>query len=96
MSKEQKQVIILSVLIVGIIGVVVYFNFERLVPKATGGLGLGPPTPKLQIGSAQADNLFKRSEYLNLKEYGQVPVRPAGLGSENMFKVMETETNASE
>jgi len=94
MSKEQKQVLILSVLIVGIIGVVVYFNFERLVPKATGGLDLGSPTPKLQIGSAQADSLFGRSDYLNLKEFGQVPVRPTGLGSENMFKVMETETSS--
>ncbi|MFH1046923.1 MAG: hypothetical protein V1738_01350 [Patescibacteria group bacterium] len=90
MTKEQKQIIMLAILLCGIIGVLIYFNLDRFLPKVVGGSAILPATTRINISTAEADALFERQDYLELQEFGQVPVRPMGLGNNTPFR-SETE-----
>ncbi len=85
MEKEKQQILFLAMLIVGIIGVIVYFNYDQLKPRAILGSDIDLPKAELQIDIEGAKNLFKREDYKGLKEYGVVPVRPMGLGNDRPF-----------
>jgi hypothetical protein len=91
MNKEKLQVVALSVLLAGIVGVIIFFNFDRLKPHASGGSALiQPQIAKLQLGTADTKELFGRSDYRTLQEFGAVPVRVMGLGNEKPFSIAET------
>ncbi|MBU0624835.1 hypothetical protein KKF05_00665 [Patescibacteria group bacterium] len=84
MSREQKQVTILSILVLGIIFGLIYFNFDRLKPRIFSG-AVWPQGIKLPVETTKTKLLFERSEYKKLTEFGSVPVRPLGVGSANPF-----------
>lgn len=86
MTKEKRQTALLVALIIGILGLLVYFNIDRFKPHALGGAMFVPQTARLRITTSEAEELFNRNDYKEMKEHGLVPVRPMGLGNDNPFR----------
>lgn len=92
MDKEKKQMIMLSVLILAIIGVVIYFYWDRLIPSKGTGAELPARTTRLKIDMEGAEKLFEREDYKMLTEFGQIPIQPSSLGNDTPFRVEEEES----
>lgn len=85
-KKQQRQIIMLSVVSVIIVGVLVYFYRDKLLPKPQGQAAVLTPPPRMVIPQPNAEELYKREDYKNLKHFGETPVRPiAGQGSREPF-----------
>lgn len=79
MDKDKQQIIVLSILLVAIAGVIVFFNRHRFIPVPTVGTALPPPLPQIMLDNGQRDALFARDEFNDLEMYAS-PVYPANAG----------------
>jgi hypothetical protein len=85
MSKEQKQMLLLIILILGIGGGLVYFNLDWFKPRLLGQSVPSSVAARLPMKMGDAQKLFERTGYKKLIEFGSVPVHSMGVGSTNPF-----------
>lgn len=69
MDKEKKQIYLLVGLGVVILGILVYFNWFRFVPKPSAAIALPPSLPQLVFDTGQREDLFGREDFQSLQEY---------------------------
>jgi hypothetical protein len=89
MKKEQQQVLMLSV-VLGLIGaVLLYFYWDKLLPRPEGE-ELAPPPARLLVPGVDDKAFYERQDFRSLKAFGDVPVRALpGNGSPDPFKSEE-------
>ena len=87
--KEKQQVIILIVVLTIIVGVLAVVYRESWLPHAvTSGAGM-PPPKRIALPSAVPTDVFDRPDFIALKKYGDVPVKPLNQGSTDIFKELK-------
>jgi len=76
--KEKKQVMILGALMVVGLLILGYVFRDKLLPAPIKGSDAYAPAQRLEIPSTEAaEDLFKRDDYKNLHQFGNVPVTAA-------------------
>lgn len=85
-KKEQQQIVILGVVLVLIVGGLLYVYRESILPKpvVTEDAGLVAP-PRMEVPSQVEQDVFTRPDFVDLVEFGDVPVKPLQKGSTKMF-----------
>lgn len=88
-GKQQKQALALGGVLVIIVGVLLWQYGRKFLPQPE------PPPEKLnvsrlEIPSKSPSALFERKDYLDLKTFGDVPVRPMQAQSSNPFAQTST------
>lgn len=86
-KKEKQQILILVAVLTIIIGVVLYIYRDAWLPKKVINIGAGmPPPTRIVLPEITTKEIFERPDFISLKEYGTVPVRPLQRGSTEIFK----------
>lgn len=74
MSKEKKQVVILAVMLIGILGVIAYVYKDSLLPSTSGGAI--PAGVRIEVPTiSDKDPFFDRKDYQALRGTAGVPVQ---------------------
>lgn len=89
MEKEQQQKIVLAVVLVAIVGALVFFNLDKILPKPVGQPELPPPITRLELKASDRQQLFDNPTYKSLRQYGEVPVVVRDIGNDNPFLFIE-------
>lgn len=86
MDKRKQQVVALVIVLALIVGSLFVFYWRNLLPQPVGGEAPPAAKPRLDIGAANYDQLFKRDDFRRLSAFGDVPVKvlPAD-GNPNLF-----------
>ncbi len=86
-QKEKKQLMVLGALIAVILVAVGYFYRDKLLPQpAAGGASYVPPQ-RIELPTTKtAEELFKREDFMTLKQFGSMPVTAPPAGLNNPFK----------
>lgn len=73
-------------LVVVIVGVVLYMNRASFIPESTGPAVIITPVTRSTLPPKGAyDDLFDNVTFKSLKAFGDIPVSPGKLGSEDPF-----------
>jgi len=85
--KEKRQFMILGILI-GVIAIAAaYFFRDSWLPRPEAGGTAYTPAPRIELPSAKtADELFNRQDFMNLHQFGDIPVQAPPAGANNPFK----------
>lgn len=85
-NKEKKQMIMLGALVAVIVGVGLYMNREAFIPESTGPSVVILPVTRYSVPPEGAyDRLFKNPAFMALKAFGDIPVVPGKMGTEDPF-----------
>lgn len=85
-NKEKKQKMMLGALVVVVIGVVAYTNRKAFIPESTGPSFVIAPVVRQPLPPEKAyDELFESVAFKALKAFGDIPVTPGKMGSDDPF-----------
>ncbi len=84
-KKEQQQVMILVGVLVIIVGVLLYSNADKLLPKPE-PTEEGAAPARLALPSKLPTDVLDRSDFQTLTPFGDLPIRPMLKGSKDIFK----------
>jgi hypothetical protein len=85
-AKETKQIKFLAGFVVLCLLVAAFIFRERFIPSPLTSGRLLPEVVRFTLPSGEADRLFKRSDYKELKPFGEVPVVAKESGSSKLFE----------
>lgn len=74
-SKERRQILLLSAILAGIAGALLYVYGAALLPEPDGAAAR-QGIPELSLPAGFDDPLFERADYKALKATQGVPVKP--------------------
>ena len=86
-SKKEQQQIIILVVVLALIGVgLLYVYRDSILPKpvVTDGAGLATPE-RMEVPTELQEDIFSRKDFIELEEFGDVPVKPLQRGSTKLF-----------
>lgn len=85
--KEKQQIIVLGVLLAVILGAVAYYYRGSLLPQPSGGAQTYTPPPRVELPTIKtATDLFQRTDYKTLRQFGSIPVKAVSTGPNNPFE----------
>lgn len=85
-NKTKKQMMMIGVLAAVILGVAAYMNREAFIPESTSPSFVIVPVVRQPLPPEKAyDELFESVAFKTLKAFGDIPVKPGKMGSEDPF-----------
>ncbi|MFA6603420.1 MAG: hypothetical protein WCT10_01105 [Patescibacteria group bacterium] len=84
-SKESKQIKFLAGFVVVCVLVAVFIFRDRFVPSPSAGGKLLPAVVRFTLPSGEAQRLFGRQDYKELKAFGEIPIVVTESGSSKFF-----------
>jgi len=84
-AKESKQIKFLAGFVVLCLLVAAFIFRERFVPSPSNSGRQLPEAVRFSLPSGEAQRLFDRSDYKELKAFGDVPVVSKEAGSSKFF-----------